>query len=154
MKAEETEIKNYQYNNILTRLHNIYMIIRLINDLKIARKLWEIQISMRVNFISSKDTGETCTIYVWSINESIMWGSDRDNIIRELLEPFLNNYQKEEQIIKGSDFNFESADLVDYKLHRVRLRRGGLYTESPEWILYKKATINRKNKKDNVFRTQ
>ena len=35
-------------------------------------KVWKIQISMRVNFISSRDTRGTCTIYVWSDNESIM----------------------------------------------------------------------------------
>ena len=28
---------------------------------------------MRVNFVSSKDTEETATIYVWSNNEIIMW---------------------------------------------------------------------------------
>ena len=39
---------------------------------------------MRVNFISSRDAGETRTIYVWSNNESsIMWGSDTNNIIKE-----------------------------------------------------------------------
>ena len=27
-----------------------------------------------VNFISSKDTGETRTVYIWSDNEEIMWG--------------------------------------------------------------------------------
>ena len=43
---------------------------------------------MRVNFTSSKDTGETRTIYVWSINKSIMRGSDTNNIIRELLSLF------------------------------------------------------------------
>ena len=59
-------------------------------------KVWKIQISLRANFISSKDTGETRTIYVWSNNESIMWGSHTDNIIRELFESFLNNYQNEE----------------------------------------------------------
>ena len=37
---------------------------------------------MRVNFSSSKDTGETRTIYVWSDNVKIMWGSDRNNIIK------------------------------------------------------------------------
>ena len=37
---------------------------------------------MRVNFISSKDTGETRTIYVWSDIVSIMQGSDADDIIR------------------------------------------------------------------------
>ena len=104
---------------------------------------------MLVNVISSKDTGETRTIYGWSNNESIMWGSDTDNIIRELFEFFLNNYQKEEQIIKGRDFNFESVDLMDYKLHKVSLKRGGSYIKSPEWLINKRATINPKNEKDD-----
>ena len=37
---------------------------------------------------------------------------------------------------------------MDYKLHRVRLKRGGLYIKSPEWLLYKGATINPKNEND------
>ena len=52
-------------------------------------------------------------------------------------------------MIKGSDFVFESVDLVDYKLHRVRLRRGGSNIKSPEWLLRKGATINPKNKNDD-----
>ena len=48
-----------QYLNKITQ--HLY---DLINDHKIARKVWKIQISMRVNFISSKVTGETRTIYV------------------------------------------------------------------------------------------
>ena len=50
---------------------------------------------MRENFISSEDTGETCTSYVWNNNESIMWVSDTDDIIRS----FLHNYQEELKII-------------------------------------------------------
>ena len=52
-------------------------------------------------------------------------------------------------MIKGSDFVFESVDLVDYKLHRVRLRRGGSNIKSPEWLLREGATINPKNKNDD-----
>ena len=48
-------------------------------------------------------------------------------------------------MIKGSDFLFESVDLLDYKLHRVRLKRGGSYIKSPKWLLHKGATRNRKN---------
>ena len=81
----------------------------MINDHKISRKVWKIQISILVNFISSKDTGETRTIYVWSDSVSIMWISDTDDIIRELLGSVLKNYQEEEQIISGSEFNFESV---------------------------------------------
>ena len=58
------------------------------NDHRIARRVWKIQISMHINVISSKDTGETCTIYVWSDNVSIMWGRDTDDIIRELFRSF------------------------------------------------------------------
>ena len=38
---------------------------------------------MHVNFISSKDTGETRIYYTWSNNISIMQGQNTDDIIRE-----------------------------------------------------------------------
>ena len=78
----------------------------MIHDHRIARRVWKNQISMRVNFISSKDTGKTRTIYLWSNNVSIMWGSDTDDIIRELFRSFLHNYQEELEIISGSEFMF------------------------------------------------
>ena len=78
-----------------------------------------------------------------------MWGSDTDNIITELFDSFLKNYQEGLKKIKGSDFAFKSVELMDYKLHRVRLRRGRSYIKSPEWLLHKKATINPKNKNDD-----
>ena len=43
---------------------------------------------MRVNFVSSEDTGETRTIYTWSNNVSIMWGGGVNDIIKELFESF------------------------------------------------------------------
>ena len=53
-----------QYLNKITQ--HLY---DLINDPRIARRVWKIQISMLVNFISSKDIGKTRTIYVWSDNK-------------------------------------------------------------------------------------
>ena len=38
---------------------------------------------------------------------------------------------------------------MDYKVQRVRLRRGGSYIKSPKWLLHKGATINLKNKNDD-----
>ena len=69
-KEKRLSVKQY-LNKITPYLYD------LINDHRIARRVWKIQISMRVNFISSKDTGETRTIYVWSDNVSIIWCSDR-----------------------------------------------------------------------------
>ena len=54
----------------------------LINDHRIVRRVWKIQINMRVNFVFSKYTGETRTIYVRSDNVNIMQGSDTDIIIK------------------------------------------------------------------------
>ena len=90
---------------------------------------------MRVTFIYSKDTEETRAIYVWSDNVKIMWGSNTDNIIRDIFKSFLHNYQEELKIISRSEFIFESVELMDYKLHRVRFRRGGSYIKSLERLL-------------------
>ena len=78
-------------------------------------------------------------------------------LLENFLGLFLHNYQEELKIIKGNDFVFESAELMDYKLHSVRLRRGGSYIKSPEWLLHKGTTINQKNeitKKEfkNIFK--
>ena len=105
---------------------------------------------MHVNFISSRDTGETRIYYVWSDNVSIMQGENTNAIIREIFRSFLHNYQQELKMIKGSEFVFESVDLLDYNLHRVRLNRGGSYIKSPKWVENKKAIINPKNDDDDV----
>ena len=70
-----------------------------------------------INVISSKDKGETRTFFVWSNNEEIRSGNETDDIIKELFKSFLNNYQKEEIVLrKGSDFVFKSVDLLAYHL--------------------------------------
>ena len=43
---------------------------------------------------------------------------------------------------EGSNFVFESVDLLHYSLHKISLNRGGSYTDSPEWLKNKKATIS------------
>ena len=72
-------------------------------------------------------------------------GEDTNAIIRENFKSFLHNYQQELKIIKGSDFVFESVDLLDYKLHRVHLKRDGSYIKFTKWLENKKAAINLKN---------
>ena len=112
----------------------------------------KIQINMHVNFVSSNDPGEVCNIFVWSDNQEIRLGNETDDIIKRLINSFLNNYQKEEIILRnGSNFVFESVDLLSYHIHKTSLKRGSSYIQSPEWILNKKATINPKNEDDYCF---
>ena len=100
---------------------------------------------MHINSISSKDTGEIRTIYTWSNNVSTMQGRDTNDIIKEPFQSFLHDYQEKLKKIKRSDFVFESVYLMDYKLHRVRLKRDGSYIKSPEWLENKKS--NNKSEK-------
>ena len=83
-KEKRLSVRQY-LNKITSHLYD------LINNHRIARRVWKIQISMHANFISSKDTGETRTVYVWSNNEIIMRGRNTDDIIRELFRYFLYN---------------------------------------------------------------
>ena len=53
--------------------------------------------------------------------------------------------------MKRSDFIFVSVQLMYYKCHKVCFKCGGSYTDSPDWIKKKKATINLKNKDDKCF---
>ena len=79
-----------------------------------------------------------------------MVGLETDEIIKELFESSLDNYQKKEQVMRGeSDFIFESVGLIDYHPHKVSLKRVKSNIESSEWLINKGATINPKKKKDD-----
>ena len=56
---------------------------------------------MGINFVPSNDTGEICTIFVLSDNEEIRLGNVMDDIVKRLINCFLNNYQKEEIILRS-----------------------------------------------------
>ena len=144
-KDKKLSVKQYLYK-IMPYLSD------LINDHKTIRNNsneWKIQINMHVNFVSSNDTGEIRTIFVWSDNEEIRLGNETDDIVKRLINSFLNNYQKEEVILRNrSNFAFESVDLLSYDIHKTSLKRGNSYIKSPEWIANKKATINPKNEDD------
>ena len=51
----------------------------------------------------------------------------------------------------GSNFVFESVDLLSYHIHKTSLKRGKSYIKSPEWVLNKRATINPKNEDNKCF---
>ena len=50
--------------------------------------------------------------------------------------------------MKGSEFIFDSTDLLYYKLHKISLSRGGSYTDSLKQLKKKTAKIKRKNTVD------
>ena len=53
---------------------------------------------------------------------------------------------------EGSNFVFESVNLLYYRLHKTSLNRGGSYIDSPCWLKNKGATINPQSKDNKCFR--
>ena len=65
----------------------------MINNHK-AHGEWKIQLIMRINFISSLDTGEFRIMHSKSNNVEIMSGIETNDIINKLFESFLKKYQE------------------------------------------------------------
>ena len=108
--------------------------------------MWKIQLTMAINFISSKDSDETRTMHTKSNNVEIMIGSEKDEIIGDLFESLLQKYQENlEESMRGIDFIYDSVDALYYNLNKVSLSRGGSYIDSPKWL--KKQKGNNKSKK-------
>ena len=55
---------------------------------------WKIQLTMTINFTSSKDSDETRAMHTKSNNAEIMMGSETDKIIEELFKSFCKNIKK------------------------------------------------------------
>ena len=51
----------------------------------------------------------------------------------------------------GSNFVFESVDLLFYQIHKISLKKGKSYVKFSEWLINKRATINPKNKDHKCF---
>ena len=68
----------------------------LINDhkaIKTSTNKWEIQINMHINFVSSNGTGEIRIVFLWSDNEEIRLGNETDDIVKRIINSFLNNWK-------------------------------------------------------------
>ena len=99
----------------------------------------KIQLTMRINFISSKDSEETRTMHTKSNNVEIMMGSETDHIIDEHFEFLLQRYQEGlEESMRGNEFVFTNFDLLHYHIQRISVNRGGSYVNFPKWLNNKK----------------
>ena len=94
---------------------------------------WKIQLSVEINFISSKpDSDETRIMHTKSDNIEIMIVSDTNEVIEDLFKSLLQGYQENlEEKLRGSEFNFYAVNLLHYNLNKISLNRGGSYIKSP-----------------------
>ena len=78
--------------------------------------------------------------------------NDANEVVNEVFESLRSRYQGNlETSMRGSDFIFDSVQLMYYKCHKVNFRRGDSYIDSPDWIKKKKVTINLQNTDNTCF---
>ena len=105
-----------------------------VNDYK-TQVEWKIQLIMIINFISSIDSLEIRTMRTKNNNIESMMANETHEIIEKCFEPLLQKYQARlEERMRGSEFVFNSNDLLHYNLHKISLNTGGSSTDSHEWL--------------------
>ena len=150
MKAMGIKIKRLSIEEYLNMI--IPHLSKIIDDHKDG---WKTQLTMEISFVpvikgSNEGSNEPYNIHIRSDNSFIFIGYETNNIIKELFDYLLKEYQKALKTnMKRSDLVFDSVEALYYKLHKISLNRGGSYIDSPKWLKNKNATINPKNKKDN-----
>ena len=66
-------------------------------------------------------------------NSEVIFSNEADEISEEFFESLLQKYQKGlEESMKGSEFVYDSVDLLHYKCHIISLNCGGPYKDSPK----------------------
>ena len=113
---------------------------------------WKIQLTIAINIIYSKDTEEERVLHLNSDIIKFTSYSESNNVIKKLFKLLRSKYQVNlETSMKGSNFTFDSVQLMHYKCHKVEFKRDGSYIDSPNWLKNKKATINPKDQDDKCF---
>ena len=113
---------------------------------------WKIQLTIAINFSSSKDAEEERVMHSSSSNMKFTSYSDANEVVDELFLSCRMKYQGNlETSMRGSYFIFDSVQLMYYKCPKVDFRRGGSYIDSPDRVKKKKTAINPKNEDDKFF---
>ena len=114
---------------------------------------WKGQLTIEVNFISSKVIDEERVMHSRGENTKFTFYNDVNKVVDEFFESLCSAYQENlETSMRWSDFIFDSLKLLYYKCHKINFKRGGSWIDSPDWIKNKNAKINPKN--TDVFNMQ
>ena len=112
----------------------------------------KVQLTIAISLISSKDIDEECVMHSKSDNVEFMPYGNTKEVVDELFESFLSRYLNGfKTSIRLSEFIFNLVQLLYYKCHRINLKCGGSFINSPDWIKKKKEKVNLKNDDDKCF---
>ena len=75
-----------------------------------------------------------------SDNVICMPSSNTNEILEQLLTSLYSKYQHDLQLsCKTSSFVYESVEECNIHFHKIDLRRGTSFIDTPEWLKHKKA---------------
>ena len=110
---------------------------------------WKILLTIAINFVSSKDTKKERVMYSTNDNMKFTTYKDVNKVVDDIFESLRSKYQNNlETSMRGSNFIFDSVQLMYYKCHKINFKRGGSYIDSPDWIKNKEAIIDPKTEDD------
>ena len=107
-------VKEY-LNNIRPYLKDV------VNNLK-KSDTWKIQLTIAVNFISSKDNHEERVKHSKSDKTEIMINDRTYEVIKEPFQSLKNRCQNILETMKGSDFLFDYVHFLYYKCHKKNIK--------------------------------
>ena len=111
---------------------------------------WKIQLTIAINFISSKDNDEKCVMHSKRDNIEIMINDKAEEVIEKPFEILLNKYQIGLKTpMRCSDFIINCVHLLYYICHKINLKLGESYIDSPDQIKTIKQQQISSIKKDN-----
>ena len=91
-------------------------------------------------------------MYTRSDNVEIMFGDDREDIIKQRFESLSQKYEEHLQNnMRGSEFEFDGVNFLYYDFNKTSINKAGSYIVSPKWLKDKKSIINPKNNDDKCF---
>ena len=92
-----------------------------------------IQLTIAINFMSSKHTEEERVMHSTSDNIKLTSYNGANEVVNELFASLRSRYQENfETSMRGSDLIFDSHQLMYYKCHKVNFKRGGSHIDSPD----------------------
>ena len=102
----------------------------MLNDHRIVRRVWKIQKCIHVNFISSRDTGETRIIYVWShmlMNNSV-FRKTMENVRKHRDTKLVTTDEKINKLLSEPDYHItkrfsESFLAIEAKITEVKMKK-------------------------------
>ena len=150
-RFEEYEISgSRQVLSLREYLTMIYLPLKKLIDekQKSTKSEHKVQLRMVAIFTKVNNELERQVQYIDSDSLKLRNGDNTEKFIKVMYDSVLKNFEQKENSLRGSNVVFSGIDLTLVQFVKLKLKRGGSYIPTPEWISVKKSIINPKNSKD------